>query len=89
MKWNNRLLDRSHLNNGEPWLEVIEVYYEDDGTPTSWCDPSINSETKEGIIRNLKRMIADIENSPVLTLKDFGLTEEDDKRLHSEICEEK
>lgn len=48
MYWNYRLVNMPHLNGGENWLELREVYYDERGRPVSHASPSIGSETKKG-----------------------------------------
>jgi len=79
MSWNFRLLDRSHFFS-EPWVEIVEVFYHDDGRLKGFTEPYINAETREGVITNLMRIIHDIEDKPVLKLSDFGLTPNDDPK---------
>jgi hypothetical protein len=68
--WNYRLVDRSDKNEGEPWVEIVEVYYEDD-EPIGFSGPSVNAETKELLLENLDRIIKDIREQPVLKMADF------------------
>jgi hypothetical protein len=68
--WNYRLVDRSDKNEGEPWVEIVEVHYED-GKPIGFSDPSVNAETKELLLENLERIIKDIKEQPVLKMADF------------------
>ena len=68
--WNYRLIDRSDKNEGEPWVEIIEVHYEQN-KPIGFCDPSINAETREELVKNLEMIIKDIKGQPVLKLSDF------------------
>jgi hypothetical protein len=76
--WNNRLLNRSHRNNGEPWVEVIEVYYDENGKPEGFSKPLINGEKREVVVETLEQIIRDIKDKPVLNLSDFGIEEKDD-----------
>lgn len=87
MTWNYRLVDRTHRNAGEPWVEIVEVYYDEQGKLEGFSSPFINGETKEEVLLNLKRIIADIEDKPVLTLADFRMKPEDDvdECLHSDL----
>jgi hypothetical protein len=78
--WNYRLLDRSHRNGGDPWVEIIEVFYRDDGSLIGFTEPFINAETREDVVLILKRISEDINGKPVLTLADFGLKPEDDTK---------
>lgn len=78
MTWNYRLLDRSHKNDGEPWVEIVEVYYENDKL-LGFSEPSINAETKEEVISTLKMIIKDISKQNVLKITDFNISEDNDK----------
>lgn len=78
MTWNYRLLDRSHKNDGEPWVEIVEVYYENDKL-LGFSEPSINAETKEEVISTLKMIIKDISKQNVLKISDFNISEDNDK----------
>ena len=78
MTWNYRLLDRSHKNDGEPWVEIVEVYYENDKL-LGFSEPSINAETKEEVISTLQTIIKDISKQNVLKISDFNMTIDDDK----------
>ena len=78
MTWNYRLLDRSHKNDGEPWVEIVEVYYENDKL-LGFSEPSINAETKEEVINTLQTIIKDISKQNVLKISDFNMTIDDDK----------
>lgn len=83
--WNYRLINRTHRNGGEPWVEIVEVYYDENGKLEGFSNPFINGETKEEVLFNLKRIIADIEDNPVLELAEFGRKPEDDvEYLNSE-----
>jgi hypothetical protein len=78
MTWNYRLLDRSHKNDGEPWVEIVEVYYENDKL-LGFSEPSFNAETKEEVISTLKMIIKDISKQNVLKISDFNISEDNDK----------
>jgi hypothetical protein len=79
MTWNYRLLDRSHKNGGEPWVEIVEVYYDENNKPIGFSEPSINAETKEETISNLQTIINDISKQNVLKVSDFNMTIDNDK----------
>jgi hypothetical protein len=64
MKWNHRIV---HMNEGypeEPWCEVQEVYYRDDGTIAGYSKPCLGSEYPGQIIALLERMLDDIKRNP-------------------------
>jgi hypothetical protein len=78
MTWNYRLLDRSHKNGGEPWVEIIEVYYENDKL-LGFSEPNFNAETKEEVISTLRMIIKDISKENILKISDFNMTIDNDK----------
>jgi hypothetical protein len=39
MKWNHRVVDMTAENGGEPLFALREVFYNDDGVPTSHGEP--------------------------------------------------
>ena len=61
MTWNYRVVK---FNGGEgefdePYYEIKEVYYDQDGSLAGYCDAPVSSETFEGIIEVLNQMRAD------------------------------
>lgn len=56
MHWNIRVMNCPSENGGEDLLSFKEVYYEDDGRPTSYTEPFICSEDRQGLETILKRM---------------------------------
>lgn len=70
MHWNHRLIDMSVNNAGEHWLEIKEVFYEDD-KPQGYASALVAGETASEIKETLTRMMAAIEK-PVLTLTKEG-----------------
>jgi len=57
-------------NEGEPLFSIQEVYYEDNGMPTGHGEPSLMSESIEGLNWVLDLMKKAIDQ-PVLTPEDF------------------
>jgi hypothetical protein len=51
MKWNRRVVDMTAENGGEPLFAIREVFYNDDGVPIGHGEPSVMSETMEGLAR--------------------------------------
>ena len=45
--WGFRLIDLSDENGGDPWLELVEVHYNDEGVPVGYASPCVGSETVE------------------------------------------
>ena len=80
--WNFRLVDLSDENNNSPWLELQEVYYDDQGDPVGYCDPCMGSETVEGM-RELLSWYALALRRPILKKADligeFIRDDEDDE----------
>ena len=70
MYWNHRVVDITEENGGEPLFTIREVYYEDNGMPTRHGEPSVMSETKEGLKWVLEQMQAALDQ-PVLKPEDF------------------
>jgi hypothetical protein len=46
MKWNHRVVDMTAENGGEPLFAIREVFYNDDGVPTSHGEPNAVSEDR-------------------------------------------
>jgi hypothetical protein len=70
MYWNHRVVDMSAENDGEPLFAIREVHYEDNGMPTGHGEPSVMSESMEGLNWVLDQMKAALDQ-PVLTPEDF------------------
>jgi hypothetical protein len=49
MKWNHRVVDMTTENGGESLFAIREVFYNEDGVPTSHGEPSMVSENMEGL----------------------------------------
>ena len=47
--WNFRLIDLNDENSGNPWLELVEVHYNEKRVPVAYSNPCIGSETVEGM----------------------------------------
>ena len=70
MYWNHRVVDMSAENEGNPLFGIREVYYEDNGIPTGHGEPSVMSDTMEGLKWVVDQMKEALDQ-PVLTPKDF------------------
>ena len=70
MHWNHRVVDMTDANGGDPLFEIREVYYEDNGMPTGYGEPSVMSESIEGLNWVLDQMKAALDQ-PVLKPEDF------------------
>jgi hypothetical protein len=79
MYWNHRLVDLSEDNEGEPWLEVQEVYYNEKDEPCGYCDPCVGGETLDEVRTQVQRFAECIEQ-PILKKTDFvgKLTDENE-----------
>jgi hypothetical protein len=55
MFWNHRIVDLSKDNQGEPWFEVQEVYYNSDGQPCGYCNPCLGGESIDEIQIQIRR----------------------------------
>ena len=68
--WNHRVVVMTEENDGDPLFEVREVFYNDDGVPTSHGEPNAVSEDMEGLewcIGEMQEALA----QPVLKPEDF------------------
>ena len=87
--WNFRLIDLSGENGGDPWLELVEVHYNDEGVPVGYSSPCIGSETADSMrqVMDWHRLAL---NKPVMQKADFvgkfdhEDTPEDDARMEDE-----
>jgi hypothetical protein len=70
MKWNHRVVDMTAENGGEPLFALREVFYNDDGVPTSHGEPNAVSENMEGLEWCIGEM-RDALKHPVLKPEDF------------------
>jgi hypothetical protein len=70
MHWNHRLIDMTAQNDGEHWLEIKEVFYEDD-KPQGYASALVGGETASEVRETLTRMLSALDN-PVLTLTKEG-----------------
>jgi hypothetical protein len=79
MYWNHRLVDLSEDNEGEPWLEIQEVYYNDKDEPCGYCDPCVGGEDLNVLREQIERFAKCIEQ-PILKKTDFvgKLTDENE-----------
>ena len=66
MTWNFRLVDMTARNDGEPWIEIKEVYY-DEGKPVAYVAGTIGGESAADIKKDLLRMLIACQN-PILKI---------------------
>ena len=74
MNWNHRIVDMSHENGGDPWFEIKEVHYENNGKIIGYADICTGDETAGVLIFCLVRMLADVMDKRVIngvTLKEI------------------
>ena len=64
MTWNFRLVDMTAVNDGEPWIEVKEVYYEGE-KPVGYTPATVGGESAADIKKDLLRMLIAC-NNPIL-----------------------
>jgi hypothetical protein len=48
-------------NGGDDYITFKEVFYDDDGTPTSYSDPFIGADTKQGLEELVARLSKALE----------------------------
>jgi len=70
MHWNYRLIDLAHENGNEPWVEIHEVFYEDDGSLMGYAPATLGSETPQDLKQTLEWMLLALDK-PVLKVSDF------------------
>jgi hypothetical protein len=71
MKWNHRLVQMNRNQASEPWVQVMETFYNDDGSVAGFTDPCLGSEHPEQIASILRRMLDDLAKNPdVLSAED-------------------
>ena len=77
--WNYRIVNLTQ-NPEDPWFEVQEVFYNDDGSIAGFADAYPGDEHPERVIEVLQRMIDDIKRNPtIVTEKDcVGFATPDD-----------
>lgn len=71
MSWNYRILKH------ETHYEVVECYYNDDGTISGYCSASFILDAPEEL-SSLIEMLKEASNKPVIELKDITVIEETD-----------
>ncbi len=73
MHWNHRVVDFSDENNGEPWVEVCEVFYDKNHEPYLYTARGVGvmGEDIKEVKQSLFRML-DCLDKPVLMKADFN-----------------
>lgn len=70
MYWNYRRVDIAPPDAEEPWLEIREVYYDDNHIPTGHCSTATGGEDEQTLLETYKLM-AEAFDFPILNLNDF------------------
>lgn len=70
MHWNHRVMNCPSENGGDDYITFKEVFYED-GVPTSYSDPFIGADTKQGLEELVARLNKALEQ-PMLHEKNFN-----------------
>jgi hypothetical protein len=69
--WNFRVLDLTREGGlGGQWLEICEVYYNDDQSLLGYSKATVGEESVEELKETLQRML-DCLNKPILQEEDF------------------
>jgi len=68
MYWNHRVVDLTEENDGETWLEIKEVYYNEKDEPCGYCDSTTGGETLDELRTQVQRFAKCIEQ-PILNAK--------------------
>ena len=74
MNWNYRLVNLTARNDGEPWIEIKEVYYERN-KPVGYADITIGDDEVSGILEQLGRMVSACSKPVLVADADDKLTE--------------
>lgn len=70
MNWNYRLIDMTHENGNEPWVELFEVYYNDDGSLMGYTPPSTGGSDVAELKQSIEWMQLALAK-PILKVEDF------------------
>lgn len=70
MYWNYRRVNIAPPDAEEPWLEIREVYYNDDHVPTGHCSTATGGEDAE-TLRKTYELMAEAFDHPILQATDF------------------
>jgi hypothetical protein len=71
--WDFRLLDVSEDNGGTPFIQLVEVYYNDkSGAPQGYSEPCTGSETVEGMKKLLSWYALALEKPVLKKSEHFG-----------------
>ena len=70
MHWNYRMVNIKNGNGGDPWIQICEVYYNDDGSLMGYSESCIGSETVTGLNIMMERVNMAM-SKPVIDEDDF------------------
>jgi hypothetical protein len=79
MTWNYRLVDMTAQNDGEPWLEIKEVYYKGD-KPVGFANATVGDDAMDGIKTQLERMLRACDKPVLVADADDNLMEVKDEQ---------
>lgn len=82
MKWNHRLVQMHRDPDLPPWVQVMETFYNSDGTVAGFTDACVGSEYPGQIPEILKRMIDDITRNPDVLQYDSAVGFKSDPEDH-------
>lgn len=71
MFWNHRVVDLSKDNDGDSWLEIQEVYYNEKNEPCGHCNPCIGGETLDEIQIQIQRFTECLAHPILNAERDF------------------
>lgn len=76
MHWNHRVIKKTNtfvVNEetvSEDYYEIVEVFYNQEDKPFTYCDANTVGDTLEGIQENINRFQEALKH-PILTTEDF------------------
>ena len=76
--WNFRLVDMTEENGNEPYIELREVHYNDEGIPMGHTSACMGADTLDGI-KEVMQWHTLALGKPILYESDFVGKYEDDK----------
>jgi hypothetical protein len=79
MTWNYRVVNCEDETEGDPWVEISEVYYDQLGKPLGYCRATVGGENV-GEIQTILTLMTQALDKPVVKFKPSTKKEE-----HSEL----
>lgn len=75
MSWNHRVIEFVDPDDGRPWFQIHEVYYDDQGRPEAYTENPVPvyGDTIDEMRTTLERMRLALDQ-PVLRERDFTCT---------------